>query len=101
MKHVIAEHLADHALGESHQLSPVEDQHLLRCIRCSRMADELKAILTMSTDPASPVYAVPVDPQIWLAVKARLAVVKQLPRKRGSAASLAGDGQLASMPIIS
>jgi hypothetical protein len=45
------------------------------------MVEELRGILTVSTDPASPAYAAPVDPQIWLAIKSRLSIVKQLPAR--------------------
>jgi hypothetical protein len=94
VRHVIAEHLADHALGESPQLSTVEHEHLLRCIRCSSTVDELRAILTMTNDPASAGYAAPVDPRIWLAIKARLGTVKQLPARARLSALPVGSGPL-------
>jgi hypothetical protein len=63
------------------------------------MLDELTAVLRVSTDPASPAYAAPVDPKIWLAIKARLSTVEQLPGRTpihsgGRSATQPGGGRL-------
>lgn len=91
MSHVAAERLAGQALGETDALTSDELDHLATCPACLGELDELREVVSISTDHLSDYRPMTPGPHVWPAIDAAL-------RSEAEGTSVAGAAPPSALP---